>query len=223
MRLDNRAQWSDSYRWNLTRGNTEGRELVVETHFARHVRTLSLTDDERQIVIGSLLGDGSLTPTTCGCSFRVHHGLQQRIYVEWKFKMLSRFVRTSPRVSGNGCYFRTVSHPEFAQLRRWFYPLGRKVVPFALLAGELRALGLAVWIMDDGSLDGKQLRLNTQCFSEAENRNLVGLLRAKFGISVSLNSDKGRVRLRCNAASVARLVSLVRPHFIPSMLYKLPP
>jgi recombination protein RecA len=206
----------------LGMGDTEGRKFVVETHFAKRARALSLNAAERQLVIGSLLGDGTLMPTTAGFSFRVHHGIQQIAYVDWKFKIIERFVRTPPRVSGNGYYFRTISHPEFSHFREHFYPAGRKTVPLGLLKAQLDSFGLAVWIMDDGALEGKQLRLNTQSFLSEENEGLARFLRAKFGLEVSLNIDKNRHRIRFNAATIGGLLSLIRPHFIPSMLYKLP-
>jgi hypothetical protein len=81
---------------------------------------------------------------------------------------------------------------------------------------------LAVWLMDDGAADGKQVRLNTQSFSLDENESLVSFLRAKLGIEASLNQDKGRYRLRITHASMERLRNLVESHVIPSMLYKLP-
>ena len=111
--------------------------------------------------------------------------------------------------------------PELAELRERFYSADRKVVPIELLEGSLDELGLAVWIMDDGAAEGKQLRLNTQSFSTEEVERLAGLLRAKFGIVMTINKDKNRPRLRCSAASMGRLVELVKPHTLPDMLYKL--
>jgi hypothetical protein len=75
--------------------------------------------------------------------------------------------------------------------------------------------------MDDGAAEGKQLRLNTQSFSTEEVERLAGLLRAKFGIVMTINKDKNRPRLRCKAKSMERLVELVKPHTLPDMLYKL--
>jgi hypothetical protein len=161
-------------------------------------------------------------PTTSGFCFRVNHGTQQRDYVDWKFKMLAEFVRTPPRESGTCYYFRTVSHPEFSRYREHFYSFNRKVVPFALLAEQFSELSLAVWLMDDGAVDRKQVRLNTQSFSFPENEMLLSFLRAKFGIETRLNRDKDRCRLRVVDASIKRLRDLVGPYLIPSMLYKLP-
>ncbi len=194
----------------------------METHFARHARETLLNSQQRELVIGSLLGDAYLMPTTAGYCFRVNHGLQQRAYVDWKFKWLVEYVRTPPRESGNCYYFRTVTHPEFSNYRKLFYSNGRKIVPGELLYEQFTGFSLAVWLMDDGAVDGKQLRLNTQSFSPSENEALAGLLRAKLGIETRLNRDKDRYRLRITAASMARLKSLVEPYLIPSMLYKLP-
>jgi hypothetical protein len=106
-------------------------------------------------------------------------------------------------------------------MREAFYAAGAKRAPLDLME-QLTGFGLAVWFMDDGAIDRKQLRINTQCFSEEENRMLIGFLQAKFGITARLNKDKNRYRLRICEASVARFKVLVGPHVIPSMLYKLP-
>ena len=194
----------------------------METHFARHARETPLSSLQRELVVGSLLGDAYLMPTTAGYCFRVNHGLQQRAYVDWKFRLLAQYVRTPPRESGNCYYFRTVTHPEFSLYRKLFYSKGRKVVPVELLYGQFAEFSLAVWLMDDGGADGKQVRLNTQSFSLEENEALLSLLRAKLGIEANLNRDKGGYRLRIANASMERLRVLIKPHMIPSMLYKLP-
>jgi hypothetical protein len=108
-------------------------------------------------------------------------------------------------------------------MREAFYAdAAKRVVPVNLMEQELTAFGLAVWFMDDGALDRKQLRINTQCFSLDENTVLIEFLQAKFGIAARLNKDKDRYRLRIREDSVGRFKSLVGPHLIPNMLYKLP-
>lgn len=203
-------------------GNTEGRKLVVETFFAKYARTLPLNAIQKQLVVGSLLGDAYLMSTTAGYCYRVNHGLTQYAYVDWKYEMLKEYVRTKPRKSGKCYFFRTITHPEFSHYRELFYPNGRKVVPVELLMNELTTFGLAVWMMDDGSADGRALRLNTQSFSYEENILLSDLLRAKFGIIATLNRDRGYYRLLVSTASMKRLTTLVRAHILPDMLYKLP-
>jgi hypothetical protein len=155
----------------LQEGNTEGREFVVETLFGRRARATPFSSREWELMVGSLLGDATLLKTTSGYCFRVHHGRRQRKLVDWKYAELARFVRTAPKESGNGYYFRTVTHPRLAELRKQFYTNGQKIVPIRLLESCLTAFGLAVWVMDDGAAEGNQLRLNTQSFSTARSRN----------------------------------------------------
>jgi LAGLIDADG DNA endonuclease family len=71
-----------------------------------------------------LLGDATLLKTTSGHCFRVHHGRRQQCLVDWKYAELARFVRTAPKLSGNRYYFRTITHPELAELREQFYTAG---------------------------------------------------------------------------------------------------
>jgi hypothetical protein len=193
----------------------------METHFGRAARSLKFNAFEWDVVIGSLLGDGTLLRTTAGYCFRDHHGLEQKLLVDWKYQSLRRFVRTPPNVSGSGYYFRTVTHPELTALRTEFYEGLRKVVPLDLLQQALTPRALATWIMDDGAADGRQLRINTQSFSETECRGLVSLLERLFGLRFTINYDKGKPRLRCAAGSMERLRAVVGPHILPSLSYKI--
>ncbi|MBX7138474.1 MAG: hypothetical protein K1X83_10880 [Oligoflexia bacterium] len=192
----------------------------MDTIRARLAGTWKLSQRQIDIVIGSLLGDGYLVQTTRGYAFRVNHGVAQREYVDWKFSELKELVNSAPRRSGNCYYFRTVSHSYFKDLRRVFYCGKQKVLPPAI-AQWLSPLSLAVWIMDDGARDANQLRINTQCFSEAENLRLIETIKAKLGISATLNRDKNKFRLRVSASGMPIVRQLVAPHIIPSMQYKL--
>jgi hypothetical protein len=105
--------------------------------------------------------------------------------------------------------------------RERFYRSSQKIVPIKLLREQLTGLGLAIWIMDDGSADGRGLRLNTQSFSHAENVALATLLREMFDLEARVNRDKGGYRLRIAAGSRSRLIDLVEQHMCPQMAYKL--
>ena len=193
----------------------------METYFARQARQRPFDRVQHELVVGSLLGDGTLLKTTSGWCFRVHHGLAQRSYVEFKHRFLRDYVQSPPRQSGQAYYFRTVTHSTFSDYRERFYQTNRKIVPIELLREQLTGLGLAIWLMDDGSADGTAVRLNSQSFSENENEALAMLLQTKFGLDVRLNRDKSAFRLRIAAASKSRLVAVVGPYMHPDMSYKL--
>jgi len=171
--------------------------------------------------VGSLLGDGHLMRSTAGFCFRAHHGVAQICYVRWKYAFLRSFVRTAPRISGSGCYFRTITHPALSELADDFYSDGKKIVPVRRLERAFTTLSFAVWLMDDGAADGRQTRLNTQCFSHADVSGLSGFLRHRFGIHTTINSDKGRPRLRIANRSMRLLRGLLLPQVLPQFRYKL--
>jgi len=194
----------------------------METLKSRKAIKAILTDQQIALILGSLLGDGHLVKTTSGFAFRVNHGLKQKAYVDWKYEILKNTTNSKPRESSKKCYyFRTVSHPIFLQLRKKFYKGRRKIVPKELLKRILTPFILAVWIMDDGSRDGNQLRINSQCFSEKENIVLQKILYTKLGIKTTLNRDKNMYRLRIKDESMRKLKNSVSKYFIPSMRYKL--
>jgi len=157
----------------------------VETHFGRVARAKMFRREQLELIVGSLMGDGTLLRTTAGYCFRAHHGILQRALVDWKYRQLKSFVRKLPRASGSGYYFRTITHPKLAEMRSHFYENTRKIVPIPLLDEYLTPLAVAVWIMDDGAADGNQLRLNTQCFSRNEGQSLASLLERKYSLSVT--------------------------------------
>lgn len=199
-----------------------GKVFIMETLIAKKMRLQRLNKKQLDLVVGSLLGDGYLAKTTRGFAFRVNHGLNQISYVNWKYEILAPFVQTKPKAHKSCYYFRTISHQIFADLHKKFYKGGKKIIPFSLLKANLNPFILSIWIMDDGSKDGRQLRINSQSFSEGENKSLKELLWAKLGINVNLNRDKDRFRLRVQSSSMEKLIDMVSPYIIPSMLYKLP-
>ncbi len=195
----------------------------MDTLLAREARKLSFSRKQLMLIVGSLLGDGYLDKTTRGYSLRINHGIKQKEYVDFKYSLVGKFVNSRPKRSGNTYYFRTVSHPLLSKLRRLFYLQDEKNLPRKFLKDNFDSFALAIWVMDDGSADKNQLRINTQCFTLKENLWLINFLQAKFGIKATVNVDKGKYRLRISDSSMNLLKKLIIPYIIPSMLYKLSP
>ena len=87
-------------------------------------------------------------------------------------------------------------------------------------------IGLALWIMDDGYRADNGLVLCTECYTLAEVELLIKVLRDNFELesTIQKRTQKGRHigwRIYIRAENKAKLISLVKPYFIPSMLYKL--
>ena len=195
----------------------------MDTRLAREARKISFSQKQLMFIIGSILGDGYLDTTTRGYSLRIHHGISQKEYVEFKYSLISSFVNSKPKRSGNAYYFRTVSHPILTKLRSIFYKDRKKVIPKIFLRKNFDPFALAIWIMDDGAADKNQLRINTQSFSLEENLWLIKFLQTKFGIKSTINVDRRKYRLRIANSSMNLLKQLITPYIIPSMSYKLSP
>ncbi|GAI36916.1 unnamed protein product, partial [marine sediment metagenome] len=102
-----------------------------------HIKTspiTSFTQKERDIIVGSLLGDGSIRKTATrfydSCYFREGHALEQEEYLTYKAEVLNRFNSRLRLYKNKGYLSRhleTSVHPLFTQLYRSWYPNGHKV------------------------------------------------------------------------------------------------
>ena len=185
----------------------------------------SLTAEQHAILVGSLLGDGTLRRqgTRTNALLEVNHAVESRTYVDWKYEKFHAYVLTPPKSRrGNGrrvAYrFTTRSLPVFTRYYEWFYPQGRKHIPFDLV---LHPLALAVWFMDDGTKSRSAFYLNTQQFSVMEQEFLQKLLHETYGMESSLNRDRCYYRLRLSVESSRKFRCLVAPLILPCFRYKL--
>lgn len=185
----------------------------------------SLSQRQKSIIIGSLLGDAYLRkiPGRADAFVEINHSYKAKDYVDWKYEELKPLSAGKPQkreYSGRVAYrFYTKQHPELSEFLAEFYKNGRKIIPRNI---KLDALSLAVWYMDDGSKTKKgDVYLNTQQFSFNDQRFLLHLLR-QLGIRARMNKDKKYYRIRIRKESIPNFISLITPYIIPSMEYKLP-
>lgn len=195
-------------------------------------KDLKLNSIQRQIIVGTLLGDTHLASYNgLNYSLMFQHGLSQKSYIEWKYSYFKDWVLTPPKVKDqivNGklykkVWFNTVSHVALRFYGRLFYHHGKKVIP-PIISKLLTPLGLAVWFMDDGSIKSKEHRaliLNTQCYSDKDLRLLQKMLLRKFGIKTKLRKQKEGQQIYILSETVARFIEVIKPYIIPQMEYKL--
>ena len=185
----------------------------------------SLTQKQKSLVIGTILGDGYLRiiPKRKNAFLEVNHSASQKDYVDWKYEILRSVVKSGPKLrNGNGgriAYrFYTQCLPEITNIFARFYKNGRKLIPEDLVIDQF---SLAVWFMDDGSNSGGSVYLNTQQFSETEQRKLQDVLVKQYGIRSNLNKDKIYKRIRIIAEDAHKFCDLIRNYIPSSMEYKL--
>ena len=184
----------------------------------------SLTQEQKSIIIGSLLGDGYLriVPGRKNALLEINHSISEKDYVDWKYQKLKNLAKSPPKQKhGKGrriAYrFFTRQHPELTKLYQKFYQDGRKFVPNL----ELDPLIIAVWFMDDGSKSYKTYYLNTQRFDYRSQKKLIQMLKEQYRIDSALNRDKTYYRIRIKQSSAERFKRLICNYIIPTMKYKL--
>ncbi len=207
------------------------RVMATETH--------RLSDQQWQVVLGSLLGDGNLSPNLRdrnGVRFRLGHGAKQSGYLDWKVSQLGN-LSVSRRTGKNGSVFADFTPlPELTELQRTVYMGdGKKHITEEYLKA-LTPLALAIWFMDDGNftLRSKGLQQRThggsgrvafcvEAMSPGSRDRIAAYLRDTHGIdcSLRLSGAAQKATLTFTTAGSRRFLELVAPFVHPSMDYKL--
>jgi recombination protein RecA len=122
------------------------------------VKHYDLREDQLKLILGSLLGDGSLRfASDHNAHFRVGHGEKQRAYCEWKHEMLAPFANRIGK-TGNGIGFDTIPMHQLAWLHQAVYAAdGGRTVSDDLIE-RLDERAIAAWYCDDGSFSGHYTR-----------------------------------------------------------------
>lgn len=195
-----------------------------------------MTDVERNIVVGSLIGDGTLSiyGRSKNACYRESTGLNQKEYRQWKVKMLKRLDFKTKK---DGSIY-SPSHPIYTELYNVFYPENKKVLTRKGLELLDNPIGLACLFMDDGSLvinnykKGNnitlfpQIILYSQSFTKEENLLLQEHLKGTFNVDFILSRSKDGTSyiLKINKRNeVYSFINLVKPYVeqIPCMKYKI--
>jgi recombination protein RecA len=201
-----------------------------------------LSDQQWEVVLGSLMGDGCLSPPVRQDSesarLRIGHGAQQEAYLDWKVSLLEN-IPHSRTVNSKGAVFADFSPlAELHELRSAMYlGDGKKFLSEEYLKA-LTPLALAIWYMDDGSfsLRSKGLQQRTQggsgrieicveAMSEGSQVRLRDYLRDTHGLNVRLRKAGAAAKavLVFSTAATAQFQELVAPYMSPCMEYKLLP
>ncbi|OGE81523.1 MAG: hypothetical protein A2826_00515 [Candidatus Doudnabacteria bacterium RIFCSPHIGHO2_01_FULL_43_23] len=195
--------------------------------------SIKLTERQRAIIVGTLLGDGHLETQNKGRTFRlkVEHSISQKDYADWLYVELKNLILTKPQIKEQRIkgklykkyWFSTVSIGAFRFYAQQFYQNGKKIVP-KFIAKIASPLSLAIWFMDDGSLKSQFHRariINTQCFSEKDLKILQDMLFKKFHITTTLRKQKEGKQIYIPSTEIGKFISIVQPYIIPSMEYKI--
>jgi hypothetical protein len=203
-----------------------------------------LTDIAKSILIGTLLGDSSITKYNRNCeavkilnsTITCGHSYKQREYTLYLKSLLEKeglkvnytenpeafthVIGNRTCVCNGRCDIRISRSITFNYWRDLWYPNNKKVVP-TNIKEHFTALSLAIWFMDDGSKNNCSYYLHTEGFNIEDVIFLQKLLLDKFGIHSSINMMKNKPTIYILAKSRELFTNIIKPYICESMRYKL--
>ena len=193
-----------------------------------------LNDQQRQLVLGGLMGDGSVSPKRSHgdirgikSRFRFGHGPKQDDYAMWKASLLDGVpLSISPHAKG-GLMVETTPLAELDVVRDSVYIGGKKVFSWDYLK-ELTPLAVAIWYMDDGSFqvrrkDGSAGRseICVEAMEGSTRSRLTSLLNDTYGLSCTLKQRGGNDVIVFDRDGTEALHELIASYVPECMDYKL--
>ena len=206
------------------------RHKYIRTRNLRVNEAIELSDFQKQVLIGTMLGDSSMSMSKSMVSPKIvcMHGVKQKEYCEHKtqiFKSLGAHCtyhkRSTPDLRTGICYenytMSVPANPEFLKYYEAFYRNGIKRIPLELL-DNFTEVSLAFMYMDDGCKISQSYSIATNCFTVEEINKFRAFLLSKFNLETSI--FKSHI-LYIRAKSKGAFESLIKPYIIPCMQYKL--
>lgn len=194
-------------------------------------KNITLTPDQKSVLVGTVLGDGSLTIPRKGSNANLSfsHCVKQKEFFDYKVNFFVDFgFYSKPKKlhadSRTGKYylcwdFKSNAHPIFTEYQNLFYHNKIKKVP-ENIEDYLTPLALAIWFMDDGSSQKSGYIISTNSFSVEEVNLLINILYSKFNVVANLHHKEQPV-IYITAKSKKLFRSIIEPYIIESMNYKL--
>ena len=200
-----------------------------------------LSRHQEQLVLGSLMGDGNLSPNRRGRSgtrLRLGRGAAQAAYLDWKVSLLGN-IGCARTTNAKGAVFADFTPlPELAEVHEAVYfGDGKKHLSWDYLK-ELTPFALAVWYMDDGGFTVRskgvqertqggtgRIEICVEAMSPGSRDRLVQYLRDTHGLDVKLGASGARrvSVLQFTTSASEKFQQLVAPYVHPSMKHKLLP
>jgi len=210
-------------------------------NFNRQLRNVyQLPPTQYFMFIGIMLSDGHISIQKKRGAINGYFELQQSFnkfdYVFHVFSLIGHYCNRMPKLkiknwlsAGEqkrhlGLRIVTRSLPCITELHKLFFINGKKCVPTNIYH-LLNPVALAHWIMGDGSYQpGGSLVLCTDSFSLQDVIHLMNVLIVRYGLECSLTHYHTRSNPKLHRIiiqSMDTLRSVVFPHMVPSMYYKI--
>lgn len=215
----------------ITKRRTKNGTAVLIDH-------LEPTQKQKDIIIGSLLGDGSIKADS-GRAFSKTQYIKSKEYIDWHLnelkpfsskiyevysdkKFTSRNRKTNISVWTKMAKYlaaykvQTYTHAYFSELRKLWYPHGIKIIPKNI---KLSPLSIAIWFCDDGwnLVKNRRAGFCTHSFTIDDVNFIRNELLINFNIKSSLvlcEGEKKQPTIGIYGKSYDTLIALISPYII---------
>lgn len=187
------------------------------------------TDEQKEVVIGTLLGDGHLRDRGV---LSISHSHSQLVYLRHLHSILmphakpifydDKLLKDAHNVAFS-FGFRTVQHPWLKSMRDLFYPVGGRVFPDGVLR-HLTHRSLAFWYFDDGHFEDGLPSFALGDITDEAAYQVARLVRERFSLDTYIKPQSTPTckLLGIRAASADAFCLLIRDFATADMLYKIP-
>jgi len=180
-----------------------------------------LSEIQKEIIYGSLLGDGSIKKNGV---FRIGHGEKQINYCKWKQSFFSNLITSQYFNSKGGWNFEIGRCAENNELRRELYGKKERLLTTKFL-DKLTPLSIAIWYMDDACLSGShqkwgygKIEISVKKYAKDLIDLLAYQLNKEFLVFPTITNRK---TLLFSGEESKKIQELVCKYIHPSMQYKL--
>ncbi len=193
---------------------------------------VKITEKQEQLILGGILGDAAIrmgNDKSHNARITFVHGIKQYEYCIWKYEQLKDIVKTEPKIKINGGYgdkvitFNTISLPCLTEIYNSTKRNGTTTITEEFLDKITSPLALAIWILDDGSLDKKNIyHISLGDRTQFETELLQTWMELKWGIESTITKSKEYVIHISKKRESLKLKELIAPHIeVDQMKYKI--
>lgn len=194
------------------------------------LRHISLSERQKEILYGSLLGDSCIAVQNSGTGYwSCRHSVSQEGYLLKVAEEMKPFVAKvyygERAFEKGGELFsyvdaRSFALPQFTAFRNELYPEGKKRATKTWLE-KLTPAGLAYWYMDDGSTTGYGFDITTYdpLFKDPEVKDILRDI-LKLSVSVRWSGDEGKIHVLKESHVTAW--EYIESEIVPCLSHKVP-
>lgn len=180
----------------------------------------TLNNDQYQVLMGSFLGDGYIDyqdKLKKVGRLNISHSEKQKNYLKWKAKSFNSTVSLSQEsckkiINNSKC---TIQN-QFSFISKLF--VLEETITLKSIE-KLDLLGLAVWVMDDGSSRNSyskddikfSITIDSNSFSLEENNYLISILKNNFNLDATVQKTRNFYRISFNKENSIKLRELISP------------